>query len=354
MRLLNVGDFNWMTGAESHTANLSLFDIRRKFSHAATRAGWLVVEFSDRAVARVAAPFGLRGFGARTADRRFLQVVDELRPDLILLHFADAISNAALNEARKLSPGVRIADINIDPIWTLKNQRRLAARTGVADALFVTTADPALAKYAGPGAFAAFCPNPVDPAIETGRAFDIAAPAHDLLFPASDDEPREVGSGQMAPSLATALLAAEVPGLRLLAPGVGDEPRRRGADYLDVLSSARMGWSLSRRGSLPLYASDRMAHFFGSGLTVLLDRRAGFDRFYDGGDAVFYGDLPELAAQVRRLIADDALARAMARRGWEKTWTLFHADRVLAYLLAQLFENGGARDYEWPCERWSG
>jgi hypothetical protein len=157
----------------------------------------------------------------------------------------------------------------------------------------------------------------------------------------------------MAPSLATALLAAEVPGLRLLAPGVGDEPQLRGAAYLQALSSARMGWSLSRRASLPLYASDRMAHFFGSGLTVLLDRRAGFDRFYGGGEAVFYGDLPELAAQVRRLIADDAMARAIARRGWEKTWSLFHADRVFAYLLTQVFENSGAQDYEWPCDRWT-
>ena len=44
--------------------------------------------------------------------------------------------------------------------------------------------------------------------------------------------------------------------------------------------SARLGWSLSRRAALPLYASDRMAHFFGWGLGVLIDRRAGFERFY--------------------------------------------------------------------------
>ena len=352
MKLLNVGDFNWMTGAQSHTANLSLFDIRRKFSHAATRAGWLVVEFSDRAVARASSPLGLRGLGARAADRRFLQVVDEFRPDLILLHFADAISNAALIEARRLSPSVKVAEINIDPIWTPKNRRRLAARKGVADALLATTAEPALAEHVAEGAFAAFLPNPVDPAIETGRTFEIDDPPFDLLFPASDDEPREVGPRLIAPSLATALIASEVPGLRLRAPGVGDEPPARGAAYFTALASARMGWSLSRRSSLPLYASDRMAHMFGAGLTVLIDRRSGFDRFYNGGEAVFYGDLPELAAALRRLIADDAQARAIARRGWEKTWALFHADRVFAYALAQIFDDGGARGYEWPCERW--
>jgi hypothetical protein len=354
MKLLNVGDFNWMTGAESHTANLSLFDIRRKFSHAAIRADDLVVEFSDRAVARTATPFGLRGQGRRAADRRFLQVVDELRPDLILLHFADAVSNDALRQARSVSRGVMIVEINIDPIWTAKNRRRLSARKGVADALFVTTAEPSLAEHVGRGAFAAFLPNPVDPAIETGRGFETESPAFDLLFPASDEDPREVGSRAMEPALATARLKAEVPGLRLLAPGVGDEPAARGHAYFEALQSARIGWSLSRRARLPLYASDRMAHFFGWGLTVCLDRRSGFDRFYDATEAVFYDELADLAEAVRRLIADDARTRAIARRGWEKTWALFHMDKVYAYVLAQLFDDGGARDHAWPCDRWPG
>ena len=110
------------------------------------------------------------------ANRRFLQVVDELQPDLILLHFADRIDNAALQEARQLSPGVVIADINIDPIDSDKNRRRLALRRDVADALFVTTAEPTLGEYVGGRTFAAFLPNPVDPAIESGRAFENESP----------------------------------------------------------------------------------------------------------------------------------------------------------------------------------
>src|SRR5579863_4602936 len=109
MRILNVADFNWMTGAERHTANLSLFDICRKFSLAASRANHLVTEFSDRAVARMGPRIG--GLGEARADRRFLQVVDELRPHLILPHFADRISNTALAEAKRLSAGVHIVDI---------------------------------------------------------------------------------------------------------------------------------------------------------------------------------------------------------------------------------------------------
>lgn len=353
MRILNVADFNWMSGAERDSARLSLFDICRKFSLAATRADHLVVEFSDRATARYAAPFRLKGLGGGFANRRFLQVVDELKPDLILLHFADTLTNATLAEARRLAPGVTIADINIDPIWTAKNQRRLALRRGVADALFVTTAEPALGRYAATGAFAAFLPNPVDPAIETGRVFETDTPV-DVIFPCGDEDPREIGPELVPPSAALDRLRAAVPGLRLSTPGLAGEAEVRGAAYFRALASARMGWALSRRSVYPLYASDRMAHFFGWGLTVLMDRRAGFERFYDGGEAVYYSTIDDLAAALRRLIADDAAARAIAERGWRRTWALFHGDRVLAYVLAQLFNEGGARDYEWPCERWSG
>ncbi len=353
MRILNVADFNWMTGAERDTVKLSLFDIRRKFTHAATRADHLVVEFSDRAVARSSAPLGLKSLGGQGVNRRFLQTVDELRPDLILLHFADLISNAALREARRLAPGLIIADIHIDPIDTAKAKRRLALRRGFVDALFVTTAEPALGAYAGPGAFAAFMPNPVDPAIETGLGFETDAPAFDLLFAAHDALPREVGDQRLSPEQAVSQLQMRVPGLRRNTPGIGGRPEVDGNAYFQALRSARMGWSLSRRASAPLYASDRMAHILGWGLVALVDQRSGFQRFYNDDEMVFYNDLDDLAGKLTGLIADDATARHMARRGWETTWRLFHSSRVFAYVLAQLGNEGGAQGYEWPTDRWS-
>ncbi len=352
MRILNVADFNWMTGAERRTANLSLFDICRKLSLAATRHNHLVVEYSDRAVARMGAPLGVRALGRGLANRRFLQCVDEMRPDLILLNFADKITNSALLEARSLCPGVTIVDINIDPIDTEKNQRRLALRRGAVDALFVTTAEPGLGRYVGSGGFAAFLPNPVDRAIETGRVFATADPRYDLVFAAHDNRPREIGSEQLTPVEAVRRLQRAAPALRMLTPGVGHEAEVTGIGYFDALQSARMGWSLSRRASLPLYASDRMVHMFGCGLAVLLDAATGFQRFYTAEEAVFYRDMDELKTQVTRLVAQDDAARTIASNGWEKTWSLFESGRVFAYIVAQLYSHGGAKGYEWPCDRW--
>ena len=352
MRILNVGDFNWMTGRERDTANVDLFAIRQKLGRAAVRAGHMVVEFSDRAVSRTHAPFGLRRLGVTACNALFLRMVEEVRPDLILLHFADDISHATLEETRRLAPGVVIADINIDPLPSPRTQSRLDHRRDSVDAQFVTTAGEGLRAFAGRRSFVAFMPNPVDIAVETGRAFAQAEPACDLIFPAGDDSPRQIEGEVLAPSAILARLRAGLPGLTIASPGLG-QSRLRGRGYLEALEGARMGLALSRFSDQPLYASDRMAHMMGSGLLTFVDARSGFDAFYGPDELVTYRGLVDLQQKLRDFAEDDARLRAVAERGWRKTFALFEAARVFDYLLEQLFNQGGAADAPWPSVRWN-
>ena len=354
MRILNVGDFNWMTGRERDTANADLFAIRSKLSSAAIRAGHLVVEFSDRATARTATPLRSRRLGRPAANRAFLRLVDEAQPDLLILNFADDLDNASLDEARRLVRGLVIVDVNIDPLPDPGNKARLARRRTAVDAVFATTAGPALAALAPPRGFASYMPNPVDRAVETGRAFDIPAAEvmADLVFPAGDDSARQIGGETLKPSDALARLRSGLPHLAIRTPGLAG-PRLRGAAYLDLLAHSRAGWALSRFNDQPLYASDRMAHMMGSGVLTALDARAGFDRFYGPDEALFYNDLDDLVAKLARLGPDDDWRRETAQRGWARMWAVFDAARVFAYLLDQLFRDGGAADLEWPVRRWT-
>jgi len=349
MRILNVGDFNWMTGRETHTANVDLFPIRSKLTNAAIRAGHFVAEYSDRAVARRAGGWGRAG--PKAARRGFLQMVDEVRPDLILLHFADHIDAATLNEARRLAPGVTLVDINIDPLTDPKTIERLERRKGTVDAVFVTTAGPGLQRFASERGFVAFMPNPVDPAVETGRAFEADRPAVDLILPVGDDSPRQLGDQRLPPSQIVGNLRSSLPALRLTTPGLGS-PRLRGLRYFEALHGARMGWALSRYHDQPWYASDRMAHMLGCGLLTLLDAQSGFEQIYTQDEVIFYTGLEDLTPKLAALLEDDATARALAERGWRKTWTVFEVGRVFAYLLDQLYRDGGAADAAWPSQRW--
>jgi hypothetical protein len=351
MRILNVGDFNWMTGRERHTANVDLFPIRSKLTNAAIRAGHFVAEYSDRAVARRASLWSGPGAGLRAARRGFLQMVDEVRPDLILLHFADHIDPTTLAQARRLAPGVVMVDINIDPLPDPKTIQRLERLRGAVDALFVTTAGPSLKRFAGDRGFAAFMPNPVDPAVETARAFEVERPVFDLILPVGDDSPRQLGDARRPPSEIVEGLRRYLPMLHLATPGLGS-PRLRGLRYFQALQEARMGWALSRYSDQPWYASDRMAHMLGCGLLTLIDARSGFRDVYAEDEVVFHQDLEDLCATLATLLADDARTRAMAQKGWARTWAVFEVDRVFGYLLDQIYRDGGAAEAAWPAQRW--
>ena len=351
MRILNVGDFNWMTGRERDTANVDLFAIRQKLGRAAVRAGHMVVEFSDRAVSRTHAPLGIRRLGVAACNALFLRMVDEVAPELILLHFADDIANATLDEARRLSPGVVIAAVTIDPLPSPRTRARLLRRRDAVDAIFVTTAGEALRAFAGPGSFVAFMPNPVDAAVETGRAFAAPDPPTGLILPAGDDDPRQIGDIAARPSALLRELQACAPGLRIASPGIG-QPRLRGRAYLAAVEGARMGWALSRHNDQPLYASDRMAHMLGSGLLTFVDARVGFQALLGPDALATYVDLDDLKRQVRSFHHDGARARAIAERGRQAAFELFEAGRVLAYLCSQLFDSAGAQDWAWPTTRW--
>lgn len=349
MRILNVGTFNWITPRSRHSVELGRFDIHQKLTYAATRAGHLVVEFADRAIAKREAPLGIRALGQKAVDRRFLQMCDEFRPDIIFLHFADLVSNEAVTAARKLAPGVRIADVNIDPVGPEKNERRLSMRRDVADAVFVTTAGDPIKRFGGARSFSAFMPNPVDRSVETGRGWERSDQSIDLLLPLGNDGPRAIGDDVAAPSQALAAVRETAPALKIHTPGLG-APRVGGVRYLDMLNDAKMGWALSRHNDQPFYASDRMAHMTGFGLLTFLDRKAGFSAIYAEEEIAFYGNLEEFVAKARGFAADDALRRETAKRGWEKTWAVFESGRVLGYLLAQLHDQDVSA-YEWPVDR---
>ena len=90
----------------------------------------------------------------------------------------------------------------------------------------------------------------------------------------------------------------------------------------------------------------------GSGLLTFVDARVGFQALYGPDALATYADVEDLQRQIALFTADDRAWRAVAETGWRRTFELFEAQRVLDYMLAQVYDEEGARDYEWPCTRW--
>ncbi len=306
-----------------------------KLSNGLIRNGHLVLNFSDRDVARARSIFGSRRFGRRPANDALITFCRFHRPDVVLLGHADVIAPETLARLRDVLPGVRIAQYNVDPLFEPDNIGRLTSKFAVVDASFVTTAGPAMRALRKGGQLVAFMANPMDASIERGRCDLVDALPHDLFYACGNPgRPlRHVCGRDWNMDDFVAMLGARLPGLRLLLGGVGGRPHLTGAAYQSALETAAIGLNISRRPDSYLYSSDRIAQMIGNGQVVMMERATGYGDIFGDDEMVFFSTLDELVDQASRLATDHARRRAIATAGRARYHALFNEQAVAADLL---------------------
>lgn len=312
-----------------------------KLLHGFIRLGCNAHVFNDREVARRSTPLLSSAAGRRAANRKLLATCANFRPDLVLLGHCDVIDDTTIEAMRRSQPGLRIAYRNVDTLAAGKNRQRIQRRARVVDAVFLTTAAPIHGVPPG-NAAVHFMPNPVDPAIDTGRGFARSDQAHDLFFAVGPTP----GSDERLALVKTAL--ARLPELRADLRGIPGRPALRGAAYLDTMADARMGLSISRPDNVYLYASDRMSQLLGNGLLTFLSRASGFQDLFAEDQIAFYDGLDELVDKLAFFARHDDARRRTAEAGWRAAHSMFASDRVAKYILERSFEEPLSESYPWP------
>ena len=315
----------------------------RKLMCGAIRNDWRICEFSDRDMARLLAPFGIRSLGGVIANRKLLLTAKNFRPDIMLLGHCDYITNETLAAIRKAVPGIRIAHFNVDPLWQPRTRAQMADRMESCDALFATTAGEVLKTWTTGRNVVAYMPNPSDPSMENqdnGAKTDFA---RDLFFAGN---PRE---GDPRWDLLRELLPKIEGKLRVEIFG-GDRPSIWGADYEDVLATSKMSLNLNRREGDLWYSSDRIAHLMGFGILTFQSSKNGMQRFFTDRETVWFDEAADLAEKILRYQADDAARAAVAAAGRAKYHALFNGARVLRFMVETMLGEPYSESYEWAEE----
>ncbi len=315
----------------------------RKLMCGAIRNDWRICEFSDRDMARLLAPLGIRSLGGVIANRKLLLTAKNFRPDIMLLGHCDYITNETLAAIRAAVPGIRIAHFNVDPLWQTRTRAQMADRMESCDALFATTAGEVLKTWTTGRNVVAYMPNPSDPSMENqdnGAKTDFA---RDLFFAGN---PRE---GDPRWDLLRALLPKIEGRLRVEIFGA-DRPSIWGADDEDVLATSKMSLNLNRREGDLWYSSDRIAHLMGFGILTFQSSKNGMQRFFTDQETVWFDEAADLAEKILRYQADDAARAAVASAGRAKYHALFNGARVLRYMVETMLGEPYSEPYEWAEE----
>jgi hypothetical protein len=231
----------------------------------------------------------------------------------------------------------------VDYLVAPKNCADIARRAEAVDWIFSTTAGERLKQFAGYHAKIAFMPNPVDPAMETGRAFANPNPTADVFYaiggaPKGDTRP-QVGQ----------FLQENCPGVRFSLHGFARD-NLFGKPYVEQMERCTMGINYSRMNQHYWYSSDRMAQYMGNGLLTFIDAATSFNEVIPQDAAVFYYSLEEMAEKIVFYKNNDAARRKAAEKGWQFAHYFFHTDKVARYILERVQEKPLSQDYGWPVD----
>jgi spore maturation protein CgeB len=316
----------------------------RKLVCGAIRSNHRLAEFSDRDIARYLAPLGVRAIGARLANKKLVQTAKNFKPDALFIGHCDYIRNWALEEIRAALPKIRMAHFNIDPLWMEWHLQQIRERLHATDAIFVTTAGPALKQFCTGKNVVAYMPNPADPSMEVEDNSRKTAFARDLLFCGKEiagDDRNEFLRG-LERSLAGQL--------RFDIFGMFGRPPVWGASYERALAESKMALNLNRKEEWPLYSSDRIAHLMGNGLLTFLSDRGSMQKFFSDREAAFFHEAGDLREKILYYQARDAERQAVAAAGRARYHQLFSGSRTLKFMLETLMEEPYSEAYEWADE----
>ena len=316
----------------------------RKLMTGAIRNNWRLCEFSDRDMARLLAPLGIRSLGGRIANRKLVLTAKNFRPDVVLVGHCHYIRNWALDEIRAILPDVKIAHFNVDNPNFLEHTRdQLSERMDSCDGIFVTTAGDVLKKWTNGKNFCAYMPNPSDTSMENmdnGRKTQFERDAFYACNPSETPE-------------RTAFierLRAKVDG-RLKCDWFGlGAPMIWGADYERVLATTKMSFNINRREGDKWYSSDRIAHLMGFGILTFMSSKNSMQDFFTPDEAVFYDDIDDFAEKILYYNSHDDVRAKVASAGRAKYHRLFSGERVLKYMVETLYGAKYSEPYEWASE----
>lgn len=305
------------------------------------RNNWNVCTFSDRDIARLAAPLGIKPLGVKATNRHFIETCDNFRPDVIFLGHCDTLTNDTLREVKRRHSHAPLIYYNIDALWIGKNVAKIHHRKEVVDALFCTTGGHALDQFRKGNKIVGYIPNAVDPSIDTHDNSIKTDFERDLMYCGKGDT-----SDERYPLILN-LHDRLKNKLRFHTYGIYGKPEVWGESYERVMTTSKMALNLNRIEGWPLYSSDRIAQLIGNGLLTFVWDKGHMHKLLDNRHAAFFKNEDELVYKVMQFHNDDAMRQTVAAAGRAYYHEHFSAQRITLYMIEKAASTPLSNDYAW-------
>jgi len=340
IKILHISNFG-----ERSDYRLSSINLANKISNGLTKEKVQVTNFSDRTFSK------LNNF--YSVDEKILRIVQNLRPNLILLGHTDSLKVETIKNIRDKFSGIKFAlwyedSINKKGPDFNKNRIFIEKYKDYIDNFFITTeknhVDASIPKNK-----LNYIPIPCSKFTENLNLSKITNHMYDIFFAISHGVNRGILKNGKIDSREEFLrnLTTKSTNINFNLFGFNNIQPIWGHKFEYELSKCRFGLNLSRGEPIKYYSSNRIASYVANGLPTLIDEKVQFNDFFTSNEMVFYRDVQDLIDKVLFYKKNERLRNKIAINGKKKYFKIFNNNIVGDYILSKTLGTKPLFTYAW-------
>ncbi len=343
LKILHITNFN-----ERHNGRL-FYNTGRRLNNGFIRSGHTVQTLSDRDV--ISRERKLSDIsGAKSLNSKFIEIVGNYKPDMIVLGHADLILNESLNEIKNFYPSIKFCQWFLDKMddrsWET-NKKRFLKKIKYLDASFCTTHPKSIKSFNGKNI--KFIPNPVDESFENLRIFENKESNYDLFFALSHGVHRgtlKKGKKDNREFFINKLIN-ENNELRFNFFGINYKQPVWADEFKKELAKSKMALNLSQGEPLKFYSSDRIAQLIGNGILTFIDFKTELNKIFKNDEVIFYKNISDLSKKILFFKDNSQIRNKIAKKGMEKYHKFMNSKIVSEFIINKTLNINSNKKYLW-------
>lgn len=330
MRIIHCAPFNIITKTGG-----SLYANPIKISQGLIQNNHFVHNFDYRDTSRYFSFFRNKKNGAKQMNQFFLDLVDDIHPDLIIFGHAELIFEETFSILKQKNIGM-IYWYNDVPI-----QQYFKNIAQYFDFILTTAGGEFIENLKQYNQKVYFLPNLVDENIEKYKGYENTFFENDVVFTGRADKERGALIEYLQTNLCSTLQAKFI-GFDKQSVVIGDK-------YLQALANSKIAINHNRDFTLKYewYTSDRLMHILGNGSFALSTKIINGEDFFED-KLEYYSSYDELVSKIEYFVKNENERIEKAKWLRNRVHTLFNAKRVSKYILDLLHQDEKSlKQYEW-------
>ena len=343
LKILHITNFN-----ERHNGRL-FYNTGRRLNNGFIRLGHTVQTLSDRdVISRERKIVDISG--AKSLNSKFIEIVGNYKPDLIVLGHADLILNETLNNIKNFYPSIKFCQWFLDKMndstW-ITNKKRFLKKIPYLDSSFCTTHPKSINSISRQNI--KFIPNPVDESFENLEVYKNKEFKYDLFFALSHGVHRGTLKKGKKDNREFFLkkLTNKSNEIRFNFFGINFKQPVWADEFKKELAKSKMALNLSQGDPLKFYSSDRIAQLVGNGILTFVDTKTQLNKIFNHDEVVFYKNLNDLLKKIIKFKDNDKLRNRIAENGMKKYHKYMNSKVVSEFMINKTFNINKKKKFFW-------